>query len=122
VHYQGYSEDAKTYGVSAFEFKVLAETSSIEEARQLEEAFLDLFLDGLYNVTSSAKGGAPAKRRNIQPYIFGAAKRNADPNYAKKLSTACQGKREVVQCPHCGLQGGGGNMRRYHFDKCGKKP
>lgn len=25
---------------------------------------------------------------------------------------------EVVQCPHCGKEGGGGNMKRYHFDNC----
>jgi hypothetical protein len=24
-------------------------------------------------------------------------------------------------CPHCNLQGRGGNMKRYHFDKCQKK-
>ena len=24
----------------------------------------------------------------------------------------------VVTCPHCGKQGGGGGMARYHFDKC----
>ena len=30
---------------------------------------------------------------------------------------------KIVTCPHCGLEGGGGNMTRYHFDKCkAKKP
>ena len=24
----------------------------------------------------------------------------------------------VVECPHCGLRGGGPNMTRYHFDNC----
>jgi hypothetical protein len=27
-----------------------------------------------------------------------------------------------VECPHCGLVGRGGNMKRYHFDNCKKKP
>ena len=120
-HYQGYAEDAKKYGVSVFEFKVLKETKTIEEAKELEESFLSLFLDGLYNVTENAKGGGPKQRQNIQPYVAGAAKRLSDPDYRAKLSAACKGKREIVTCPHCGLQGGGGNMRRYHFDKCGSK-
>ena len=25
---------------------------------------------------------------------------------------------KIVVCPHCGKQGAGGNMTRYHFDKC----
>lgn len=28
---------------------------------------------------------------------------------------------ELVTCPHCGKQGGGGNMKRYHFDNCKNK-
>ena len=24
-------------------------------------------------------------------------------------------------CPYCGLTGGGGNMKRYHFENCKKK-
>jgi hypothetical protein len=27
-----------------------------------------------------------------------------------------------IKCPHCGLVGRGGNMTRYHFDNCKKKP
>ena len=36
----------------------------------------------------------------------------------ESLSKAMRGKRKIVECPHCGLKGGGGNMHRYHFDKC----
>jgi len=39
----------------------------------------------------------------------------------KILSDACKGVRAIVTCPHCEKQGGGGNMRRYHFDKCKAK-
>ena len=73
----------------------------------------------LYNLAPHADG-ATGIRRNIEAYKQGAKKRNSDPNYAKKLSQACKGKREVVTCPKCGTSGGGGNMRRYHFDKCKK--
>jgi group I intron endonuclease len=67
-------------------------------------------------------GHAKGTKRNPEPYILAAAKRIADPTFSARLSAACKGKRQVVTCPHCGLAGGGGNMRRYHFDKCkGKK-
>jgi len=36
----------------------------------------------------------------------------------EKRKLAMRGKREVVSCPHCDISGGGGNMKRYHFDKC----
>jgi group I intron endonuclease len=121
IHYQGYAQDAKIFGLSAFDFRLLAETKTIEQAKELEEAFLQLFINDLYNVTESAQGGGPKKRLNIQPYIAGAAKRLSNPEYRTKLSNACKGKREIVTCPYCQIQGGGGNMRRYHFDNCKMK-
>ena len=120
LHYQGFEGDAKKYGVDAFDFKLLKETKTIQEARELEEAFLELFLDKLYNKSPDANGSSGVKR-NPEVYKKGAAKRLADPDFSSRLSEACKGKREVITCPHCGLSGGGGNMRRYHFDKCNKK-
>lgn len=29
-------------------------------------------------------------------------------------------KYHTIECPHCGHTGGGGNMKRYHFDNCSK--
>jgi group I intron endonuclease len=121
LHYQGYAKDAVKFGLPAFEFLVIKETQTIDEARELEEAFLQIFLNDLYNVAPNWQGGAGLTRENVQPYIQGAAKRLTDPNYRAKLSEACKGKREIVQCPHCQVSGGGGNMRRYHFDNCKAK-
>lgn len=121
LHYQGYAEDAKKYGVDAFDFKVIKETKTIEEARELETAMLEIWNGFLYNKAPNANG-ATGSKRNKKTYVAGAAKRLADPDYRAKLSEACKGKREVVQCPHCEVSGGGGNMRRYHFDNCKAKP
>jgi group I intron endonuclease len=66
-------------------------------------------------------GKTKGTKRDGEPYKTGAAKRLSDPTYRQKLSQACKGKRQIVKCPHCGLEGGGGNMRRYHFDACSKK-
>lgn len=139
------------YGPEAFEFVIGGTASSFEEARELEQEFLNAFFDVCYNSRPSAIGFAagdhhPAKRpdwhmktvmsrlteeerkekygaargvkRDPAAYVIGASKRLADPGYTARLSEACKGKRTVVECPHCSLKGGGGNMRRYHFDNC----
>ena len=42
---------------------------------------------------------------------------------SKKISDALKGKaKPIAECPHCGLVGGGGHMKRYHFDNCKMKP
>ncbi len=120
LHYQGYKNDAILYGVDAFEFKLLKATETAEEAEELETEFLSIWIDGLYNKAPHANGSTGVKR-NRETYIKAAAKRLLDPGYRQKLSQACKGKRQIVKCPHCGLEGGGGNMRRYHFEACSKK-
>lgn len=36
-----------------------------------------------------------------------------------RLFSAIRGKKyDTVKCPHCGKEGSGGNMTRYHFDNC----
>lgn len=121
IHYQGYADDAKKYGVDAFEFKLLCETDTPEQAKHMETELVQMWLPTLYNKAPNADGATGVKR-NRETYVAAAAKRIADPGFSAKLSAACKGKREVVTCPHCGLSGGGGNMRRYHFDKCKDKP
>ncbi len=145
----------KKYGAKEFEFKVGGVANDGNEARELEQAFLDCYFgESLFNSKNTATGFGygdshvsknpdwhmktvrsrlteqerqekyghrKGKKVDGAPYVVGAAKRLADPDFTKRLSDACKGKRAIVKCPHCGLQGGGGNMRRYHFDKCKKK-
>lgn len=143
------------YGADQFVIKTPTVVDDGMQARELEQAFLECFMDMLFNSKPTAIGGAlgdysPARKpdwhmktvmqrltpkerkerygkakgikRDGAPYVAGAAKRLADPEYRAKLSAACKGKRQVLKCPHCDLEGGGGNMRRYHFDKCLKRP
>ena len=143
------------YGQNQFEFVQIGIAKNLDEARELEQAFLDMYFDdGLYNAKSAATGmpfgesnpskkdnwhmkfllqnttkeeriarygKSAGKKRDSKNYVIGAAKRLENADYTKKLSQACKGKREIVTCPHCNLSGGGGNMRRYHFDNCKKK-
>lgn len=45
-----------------------------------------------------------------------------NPENAKKISMAKLGvPRPKLTCPHCGKQGGSGNMQRWHFENCGNK-
>jgi len=154
-HHSSFLQNAwNKYGADCFKIKQIATAETLEQARELEEAFLECFIDGLYNLKTTATGFAsgehsPAKRpdwhmktvmqrltpeerkarygktkgskRASEPYIAAAKKRLENPDYTKKLSDACKGKRKIVECPHCGLNGGGGNMYRYHFDKCKNK-
>lgn len=66
-------------------------------------------------------GKTKGTKRDGKAYVLGAAKRLADPDHTSRLSAACKGSRQVLKCPHCAVEGGGGNMRRYHFDKCKEK-
>jgi hypothetical protein len=120
LHYQGYADDARKFGLEGFDFRILRATDTAEEAKTLETAFLELWHGALYNKAPNANG-ATGIQRDRGVYVKGAAKRLSDPEYRNKLSEACKGKRQVVECPHCGLMGGGGNMRRYHFDNCRSK-
>jgi len=37
----------------------------------------------------------------------------------EKISKSMTGlKRKIVECPHCGKEGGNSQMKRWHFDKC----
>jgi group I intron endonuclease len=154
-HHCQYLQNAwNKYGSDSFEIKQIATAESLKEARELEEAFLECFIDGLYNSKTTAIGfgsgdDSPSRRpdfhmktvmqrlspeerkarygkakgtkRASEPYILAAQKRLSMPGHIERLKQACKGKRKIVSCPHCGLSGGGGNMRRYHFDKCKKK-
>jgi len=66
-------------------------------------------------------GGAKGLKRDHAVYSNGAKKQWIDPAAKAKRMLAMRGKREVVICPHCNVKGGGGNMRRYHFNNCKSK-
>jgi len=107
--------------ISQFSFDVVCETENIDQARELEDFLLaEIPQDQLYNLALDYTGGK-VKRINLERYRDGAAKRLTDPEFRNKLSQACKGKRQIVTCPKCGVSGGGGNMRRYHFDRCGNE-
>jgi group I intron endonuclease len=104
--------------ISQFSFDVVCETENIDQARELEDFLLaEIPQDQLYNLALDYTGGK-VKRINLERYRDGAAKRLSDPEFRNKLSQSCKGKRQIVTCPKCGVSGGGGNMRRYHFDRC----
>ena len=42
--------------------------------------------------------------------------------WEENLSMANSEKPCGEKCPHCGLEGKGANMTRYHFDNCKQRP
>jgi group I intron endonuclease len=143
------------YGEANFAIVQVGKADSLQEARELEQAFLECFWgESLYNAKCCATGmpsgdSHPAKRadwhqkhimttltaeerkqrfggakgwkRDPVVYAAGAKKQWADPTAKQNRMLAMRGKRAIVECPHCQKTGGGGNMRRYHFDNCKTK-
>lgn len=107
--------------IEDFDFKVILETTTAAEAKEIEAALLECFWGkGLYNKSKHVNGSTGVKRdHNI--YSAGAKKQWSDPDQRVKKMLGMRGKRKIVVCPHCQKQGGGGNMRRYHFDNCTSK-
>jgi group I intron endonuclease len=143
------------YGETEFEFKDFLEFNTLEEARKIEQFYIDLYIKtSLFNAKNKAVGGASgeysaAKKENwhmkhVMSNVsteerkrrYGKAlgiknsdetkklkseaakKRWADPIDTEKRKAAMKGKRAFAMCPHCNLVGSGGNMKRYHFDRC----
>ena len=53
-HYLQYAWNK--YGQEVFDIKQIATANSLKEARELEEAFLECFIDSLYNLKTTATG------------------------------------------------------------------
>ena len=73
--------------IDDFDFKIVAETKTIEEARELETAFLECFWgDWLYNKAVHANGPKGVKR-DYDTYSAGAKKQWSDPEFKKRMAT-----------------------------------
>lgn len=64
------------------------------------------------DVRSASMKGKPGKSKGT--------KRTTEQNAAQSSRQLGipRGPRELVTCPYCHLEGGQGNMKRYHFDNC----
>jgi group I intron endonuclease len=111
------------YGSEAFIFVPCFNLESPEEAVAVEEQVIqEYFLNGLYNCKPKAFGFVGCDQPKTEEHkkaISGATFKSwEDPDIRKRRSMSMRGKRTIKSCPHCGLMGGGGNMKRYHFDNC----
>lgn len=72
--------------------------------------------------TQINKRAIPSSR--VIKEILEAKKRlGRDDHFKKIMSSKFRGKkRSTIVCPHCKKEGGVGNMERWHFDNCIKKP
>ena len=107
--------------IDDFEFNVIAYTPTVEEAHELETLLLQEHKkEMLYNIALHSNG-ATGLKRDHKTYSEGAKKQWSDPEQRAKKMANMRGKRQSVTCPWCATVGAGGNMRRYHFEKCKSK-
>lgn len=60
------------------------------------------------------------KYKNLLKYIDKA--KYYDRDIAVWMAAGHSAPRKSYTCPHCSKEGRGGNMKRYHFDNCKRKP
>lgn len=111
------------YGANSFVFVPCFNHVSHQDALHVEDEVIEeFFLGGLYNCKKGAFGfvgcDQPKTEKHKKAMSVSAVKSWKNPEMRNARQLNMRGKRAVVVCPHCGLEGGGGNMRRYHFDNC----
>ena len=111
------------YGADAFVFLPCFNVSSHKEAIEIEgEVLNEFFSKTLYNTKPEAFGlvGCDQPKTEAHKKAIGAALKASwqNPEIRERRSASMKGKRQILSCPHCGLTGGGGNMKRYHFENC----
>lgn len=115
IHYlQG---DVQAYNILALQIRRPSKKLTLDERKKISESKKGStpWNKGLTNTCQ--KGSAKSEEMKRKNSI--AQKKNwRDPEVKERRSASMRGKRKVVECPHCGVKGGGGNMRRYHFDNC----
>ncbi len=69
--------------------------------------------------TKEKTGMSEEQKRKISKTLKGTKKSEET---RQRISKAMKGKRHpTVKCPHCGKEGRGGAMTRYHFNNCKEK-
>jgi group I intron endonuclease len=111
------------YGPDAFIFLPCYNVASHQEAIEIEsEVIEEFFLNGLYNTKPDAFGFVGCDKPKTDAHKMAISKAITrswkNPEMVERRKQSMRGKRNVVVCPHCELKGGGGNMKRYHFENC----
>ena len=111
------------YGEQSFIMMPCFNFTSHKEAIDFEGVVIDeYFLNGLYNCKPQAIGFVNCNQPKTESHkksISAAIKQSwENEEIRERRSMSMRGKRDICKCPKCGLEGGGGNMKRYHFDNC----
>jgi len=101
--------------------EILTSPKSAEHKRKISEAHKGKpkpWLIGSRNGAGNAgKPKSEEHKRKISEAHTGKKREPFSEEWKQALKDAAA-RKPVVTCPHCGLQGKGPNMTRYHFDKC----
>lgn len=108
----GIREDAAIHGEGSFEFEVLCYCKP-QERKRLEGVLIDQNLgEECYNRHDS-NGSYEATEEH--------RRKNSNHKKSEEHKANMRKPKRKVACPHCGLVGGGGAMKRWHFDNCANK-
>jgi group I intron endonuclease len=125
----------RKYGTSSFLFETIEQVENRDYGLKIREPHWISTLKPEYN--ESAGGEGPNGHKHSDSH----RRKNSEAKMGNQNSLGCHFKRTEadtransdrqrgiphgpqirITCPHCQKIGGSGNMRRYHFDKCGKR-
>lgn len=104
--------------------EILRQPKSEEHKRKISEAHKGKpkpWLIGTRNAAGNAgKPKTEEHKKNISLSKLGKKRAPFSDEWKQSLKDAAA-KKPIVKCPHCGLEGKGPNMTRYHFDNCKRK-
>jgi len=114
------------YGESSFILIPCFNYTDYAEALLVEDEVIQEFYgNGIFNSKSEAIGVVgchePKSEQTKEKMSLKAIDGWANEDIRNRRASAMKGKREIVKCPHCKTLGGGGNMKRYHFENCNSK-
>ena len=114
------------YGESSFNIIPCFNYVDYEEALLIEDEIIQEFHgSSIFNSKKGATGvvgcNRPKSEQTKEKMSLKAIDGWANKDIRDRRALAMKGKREIIKCPHCNILGGGGNMKRYHFDNCKHK-
>lgn len=104
--------------------EILKSPKSEEHKRKISEAHKGKpkpWMIGTKNGAGNAgKPKSEEHKKNIALSLVGRTREPFSEEWKQALKDA-KAREPIKICPHCGLEGKGPNMTRYHFDKCKRK-
>jgi len=124
VHHCRWLQNSWTkHGEASFMLTPCFNYTDYAEALQVEDDIIkEFFGTSIFNSKNTAIGVIgntdPKSEQTKEKMAAQAVNSWANSDIRERRQQAMRGTRQVLECPHCHVLGGGGNMKRYHFENC----